>query len=302
MAEHVQLFILSRNRPEYLLQTLESALQINYESYEIIVSDNSTTDEVSKVLESHPLKNRFKLRKRKSMDYFNEHVNLIKSEVTSPYFMMFHDDDLLSPNCISDYMVIMLNNPQIAACTGNAKIIHQNAKSEDLFSIIKQDVLISEPSKFIDHHFDLSHGHQPFPFYLYRSEKVRGLYVNYGEGRIHSDTAFIFKVMQKGGLYWSQQIVGYYRLHANNTSHFINMRAIYLLCRFIKSKVNADLQTRVQHYYQRSRVRFYFQNKHHFLHFLKFARHRKLILGCFIFIGSNLGFYSKKVLSRFGRT
>ena len=45
----VQVYILTYNRPQFILGAVESALQQERDNYEVIVSDNSTNDDTQKI-------------------------------------------------------------------------------------------------------------------------------------------------------------------------------------------------------------------------------------------------------------
>ncbi len=293
----IQIYILSRDRYQSLIQTLESCLAIQYPNFEIIVSDNSTNEEVCAGLQNHPLKNRFKFIRRESLKYFNQHINLIKSEIVAPYFILFHDDDLMLPNCLSVYSEIMIANPSVGACAGNTKMIYRGVKSENLYSTLRNVKILCNSDDFLRSYYGESHGHPPFPFYMYRTEVVRGIDVIYQEGLIHSDGPFIFKIMKKAGIVWSPEIVGYYHIHETNISRLINIRALNSMYHFYL-KQTGDRQKVVYRYLYRNRLRYYMQNRGKFVSFLSHSRKRKLIILTFLFVIKNCNFYFRKLISR----
>lgn len=293
----VQVYILSRNRLEFLKQALKSCLEIDYPNFEVIVSDNSTNEDIANGLKNHPEKNRFKLIRRPEMGYFNQHMNLIKSEVSAPYFIIFHDDDQFLPNVLKTYIQIMEENPSVGACAANTKMIYRNQKSEKLYYQAIQDRIVNDDKEFLSSYYERSHGHPPFPFYMYRTNVVRDIAVNYGEGLIHSDGAFLYKIMKKSALYWSTVVVGYYHLHDTNISRFINLRALNSLYHFFKNRTG-DPNDVVYRYKLRNRLRYYLQNRSQLFQWLKNSKQRKLFCETCLFLFKNLDFYIHKLIKR----
>ena len=98
----VQIYILSRDRPKFLREAIDSILNQNQSlmKFEIVVSDNSKSGDVSKMISKHYSTKNFKYIKRGGMLSSREHFRLVVSELNSKYAVLFHDDDVLFPNYI----------------------------------------------------------------------------------------------------------------------------------------------------------------------------------------------------------
>jgi len=125
----IQVFILTYNRPQYVLRAVNSALNQNFDDYEVIISDNSTNDDTQKIIAT--LNNdKLKYKKREPSLPVIEHFNLVLSEVASDYFILFHDDDEMLPDYVSTLFETLKNNPDIVAAASNAFLISNGEKKE----------------------------------------------------------------------------------------------------------------------------------------------------------------------------
>ena len=83
-------FVLTHNRGELLLETIESILNQTCNDFKFIVSDNSSNDETMRLLEERGYLGKFEYRKRDKEYPSMEHFNLCLSEVDTTYFVLFH--------------------------------------------------------------------------------------------------------------------------------------------------------------------------------------------------------------------
>lgn len=226
----VQIFIMSRNRKDYLLQSLESVLAVEYANMEIIVSDNSTQSEARQLLSDHPQKSRFKVIHRNDFSYL-DHMNTILDEVSAPYFMVFHDDDILLPQSVSIYIKIMQQRPDIAAVGGNAEIIRNSILTKQKFMNLQDPFIVKTGADFIKRYFLHVNAHPAFPTYLYRREKVGKIRLSAKSGGVHSDSSFLYELALSGGLYFAPDVVARYRFHGQNISAKINVRDLNKMTR-----------------------------------------------------------------------
>lgn len=228
----VQIFIMSRNRKGYLLQSLESCLSLNYSNFEVLVSDNSTQPEIRTLLAEHPQNKLFKVILRDNLSYL-EHTNTILSEVTAPYFMIFHDDDVMLPNCLNDYVEVMQKNAAIAAVGGNARVLLGDHLSDRQFMKLTKDRLVKTPGEFIESYYVNVQDHPAFPTYLYRSEHLKNLRLSKASGGVHADSSFLFELVKRGGLYFTKSVVAQYRFHTQNISAKLNAGDLNKMCRYL---------------------------------------------------------------------
>lgn len=87
------IFVLCHNRPDFTRQTLRSILDQTDGDFELVVSDNSSNDEVEQMVRAEfP---QVDLRRRVPMFRQLEHFNRCIDEAETDYFCLFHDADLI---------------------------------------------------------------------------------------------------------------------------------------------------------------------------------------------------------------
>jgi glycosyltransferase involved in cell wall biosynthesis len=252
----IQVFLLSYNRPDYLLVMVESLLAMTYTNFEIIISDNSNNDRVEEsvnaFLQKHSqLQNIRYLRRRPSVPAL-EHFNLILSEITADYFCMLHDDDVVAPPYLASLIQALLHYPDASAIGCNAWILQGEEKTLKLFN-----PRLAQGRKIMDSHLlalsylNSSVGHVPFPTYLYRTAKVKNLQLREAEGGKHADVSFLLKVAKQGPIIWEPKPLFWYRRHSSNDSISVDLKAVFKLSRFIKQNNNVSAEAlkeyRVKH-------------------------------------------------------
>lgn len=233
----VQVYILTRNRPEYLPQAVESVLKQSYKNFELIVSDNSTNDETETLLKRKFPNMDFKYVKRNPPKSVFFHFNKILSEINSDFVMLFHDDDVLLQNALEKMMSALTANPYISAVSCNANIVDGSNHYQRVFNQrLKSDMIINDPEELAANYMRLPMQVVPFSAYLYRSDILESLRLFYKEGRKHADVAFLMKTVKQGPILWLAEPLMNYRVHGANDSASYDIKAIFSLCRFLNSE------------------------------------------------------------------
>jgi len=235
----VEVFILSYNRPEYILQTIDSVLQQSYPNLKIIVSDNSTKDDVEKKIQDYNRKSEITyIRRRPSLPALT-HFNTVFSEVRADYFIVFHDDDVMLPQAVNKLVEAITGDTNCAATGSNAFLLEEKVFTQNVFAPhLTKNRTLSTPEDLGLHYLDASKGHVPFHYYIYRTNKVRGLEMNFKEGHKHADVSFLLKAAQRGSVMWIKDELIYYRRHSQNDSANVDIPAVFSLCRFLLKRTN----------------------------------------------------------------
>ena len=93
MSNLLQIVILSRDRPNFLSKTIESATNLNASdiSYEIIISDNSESDDVNNLFkENYSKSHKISYRRRIPTVSSSSHYQLVIEELNSDYHLHNH--------------------------------------------------------------------------------------------------------------------------------------------------------------------------------------------------------------------
>lgn len=235
----IQVYILCYNRTEFVKEAVASVLKQSYLNFEVIVSDNSTNNEVFEALNTGDELNKFKYIRRPGLTSI-EHHNLILKEVTAPFFMMFHDDDVLQKNALQR-LITGFNNELVVAVGANGFIIKIADLTNQLFNpYLKVDTVISNPEVLAEHHLVSTEGIVPFPVYLYKSEIAKKNIFSFKEGNKYADASYLLKLSESGPIVWLADPLINYRQHTENGSVNIDIRATLSLCRFVRSRYNVS--------------------------------------------------------------
>ena len=90
--KNIQVYILSRNRPDYLRFAIESLLNQKHSpiNFEIIISDSSDNDDVSKMINKDYENKNIKYIRRSGITSHMGHTQLVVSELNSEYSVIFY--------------------------------------------------------------------------------------------------------------------------------------------------------------------------------------------------------------------
>lgn len=232
----LQVFVLSHNRKNYVTQAVNSILKQKFSSFEVIISDNSTDLDTRDVLKATFPTTMIRFR-TSGINVF-EHYNLVLSEVTSPLFMICHDDDLIKEGAL-EKMVSEFKDQSIVAVAGNAEIIRdQNLTCELYNKDLQQSLLLKEQAELAQKYIK---GYQficPFPAYMYR--KVVAEKVKFGFGQVgkYSDVVFLLDVLKLGHMKWLSSSLMSYRMHGSNDSGTLDSKAFSALIEYMKNIVH----------------------------------------------------------------
>ena len=114
------------NGENYLAEALDSILAQTFLDFELIISDNASTDRTQKICETYAAKDDriryYRSPKNLGMAWnFNHAFELSVGE----YFKWSAHDDLLAPNFLAKCVVILDQDPSVVLCYPKARIIDE---------------------------------------------------------------------------------------------------------------------------------------------------------------------------------
>jgi len=239
MTTSLQIYIMSRDRPDYLINALDSVISqvtVNIK-LDIIVSDNSETDEVEKIVSDlYQNSNITYVRRVPTLSPF-DHFRAIINEVSSEFYMLFHDDDIMLPNLVQNLYTEISRDDDVVAVGSNALIFYQDKCDASIitsFYSLKNKIFTSK-EQLLKKYF-LGNGIAPYPSYLYR-KKIYGDLVFFDErkGGKYSDVAYIMDGLNYGKIIWLNEPGMLYRIHASNGSSVFKRSELDLLINYIIS-------------------------------------------------------------------
>lgn len=115
------------NGEKYLQETLGSILCQTFSDFELIISDNGSTDQTQQICEECAARDaRIKYYRHPRNLGIAPNYNRVFELSSGEYFKWADYDDLLAPDFISKCVEVLDNNPEVAVCFPKAKIIDEH--------------------------------------------------------------------------------------------------------------------------------------------------------------------------------
>jgi len=222
-----QIFILCRNRTDLLRENVASWLKQDLTDAELIISDNSSNEDVAVMMAKEFPK--IEVRKRRPCTHATDHFNAAKKDATATWFMLFHDDDVMAPGGFAAYKEAARKNPGVAAIAGNAYFLRDGRlTSEKMNATIDRDLYFTRVADFASRYFHPVSTLQPLPGYLFNRAIVADMPFDFAKARKYSDFIYLTEIAERGPILWLKQVVMYYRVHSANDSGAHDIKAVIL--------------------------------------------------------------------------
>jgi glycosyltransferase involved in cell wall biosynthesis len=215
--KNLLIFLLTHNRPILAIQAIKSILAQTDRRFKLVVSDNSDTDELRPLIGD--LKG-FTYAKRLQSLSGIDHGNLVLNEITAhdsfEYFSLFHDDDVMLSNYVSEFWKAQALFPEAATFGANAIIERHGIGSGLSFKAARPYIGPVSPNDLLRRYF--SHhqlGIAPFPSYIYKTSALNGLQFDSNGGK-YSDVQWLSRWCIKGPMIWIAEPMMVYRFHESN--------------------------------------------------------------------------------------
>lgn len=196
MNTEITIAIATRNRPITLLRAINSIRKQTIWNISIFISDNSTNDETRREIEK--ICDTRIIYKRRSPDFPDafQHFNAIIDDITTPYFMIFHDDDEMLPNMVEKLYDSIQKYPNAVAVALSGFFFNDDKNSivGPIFSI-KENCILKCPKDFVKK--NVVEELAPFPRYFYRKNKLGNVRFTRDICRKYGDTAFLLRQLEK---------------------------------------------------------------------------------------------------------
>lgn len=213
----LQFVVLSRDRPVLLAQTLNSVLADLPPHVDVLVSDNSDTEDVQ-----HLLNRDFpsvKCIRRQPVLPALTHFQVVIESCPADYLVIFHDDDRVRPGYLRRLMGVLDSKPELAGVACDAFVLQGDQLTTNHYSKLSKPSVIQAPGQLLTRYFAMdARRPAPFPSYMYRTSLLRGLCLRFEEGGKYADVAFLAALLGRGPLLWLPEPLIDYRIHANNDS------------------------------------------------------------------------------------
>lgn len=233
----LQVYILSRDRPFFLKQAIDSVLNQQFPiEFDLIISDNSEGSEVRKMITKSYSQRKFKYFKVNPPLPANDHFQLVVSNLKTEFAILLHDDDIVGSNYIYN-MFQAINEDNAVAIGCNAKIFTNNVldskKNTHSFNKPKR---FNNEKDFLIQYLPGNKGNAPYPSYIYRTKYLKKAFLNLPIKGKHSDVAMLSSLLSFGEILWLEKELMYYRVHDSNDSTIENIPDRVRLMNYMKKK------------------------------------------------------------------
>jgi glycosyltransferase involved in cell wall biosynthesis len=197
------------NGADFLAQALDSILAQTYTEFELIVSDNASTDATPAILRDYAARDariRY-IRQAENIGAARNHSFLAK-QARGRLFKWVCADDVLAPTLLADCVKVLQDDPEVALCCGRTQLIDMANNKLDIygddFDALSDDPL--ERYRIVRKKLNLCTSVLAGVFRLDALKRC-GYMANYP----HSDRVLIAGIALQGKLVLLPQILFYYR-------------------------------------------------------------------------------------------
>jgi glycosyltransferase involved in cell wall biosynthesis len=154
----VSIIIPTYNRVDFILLAIQSVIDQTFEDFELIVSDDASTEDVAGTVRSFNDK-RIKYFRQKTNLGFIKNWNFCLNNSKGKYIKIMGDDDVLLPNCLEKSVHILENGDSVGMVCSDywtidnvGNFINNSQFNSESFRIFKQNQL-ENGKQFIKEYF-----------------------------------------------------------------------------------------------------------------------------------------------------
>lgn len=210
----VSVLIITYNQEDFIAEAIESVLNQSYKNYEIVISDDGSTDRTVSILRE--LKKKFpekiKLITNERNSGITKNCNIALHHCSGEFIVLMGGDDLILPNKLEMQVSAFLDNPNLALCY-HPCIVMRNGETKKIVGHRKKDLV----SNFIEM-VGKFQADIPGPATMVRASAIPDYGFN-EDIKTASDWLFYIDVSSKGDVVRLNEPLAVYRQHENNIGH-----------------------------------------------------------------------------------
>lgn len=200
------LLIMTRDRPEELKECINSTKGL---LGPVIVSDNSIQDY------EYNFPAYVKHIRRSGVMSGIDHINTCLSEVETPFFCIFHDDDIFLADEFFEFINYCIRHDEYAAfATNSIQLVHGQLNNRPTCNF--NSSMLSEDDIRHAYLSPFSKGIPPLPGYIYNKKKIGAQHFCKSKGGKFCDASFILDTARSGPIFFWAKPTIVTRLHDGN--------------------------------------------------------------------------------------
>lgn len=201
------------NREQFLAEAIESVLSQTHENFELLISDNCSTDSSFSIATKYAnTDSRIKLFKNETNIGAGINYNKLITEATGEFIELFGSDDTLEPKCLEVLLASFDANPSAVIATSGRRVINADGEvlsvvchypdSQLINGNVAKENLLKTLKNWIG---------SPV---LWRSEyKYSGFDLRFF---LFADLEYWCRVLNNGDIFYSNEILMNYRVQENS--------------------------------------------------------------------------------------
>lgn len=213
-SDWLEIYLLCCNRPEFAKAAIQSILNQRASGFELIVSDNSSDDRVARMTQAE-----FPgvMLKRRGFVPVQAHINICIAEARSDYFCLFHDDDLMGPDFVSEMRLASEYFPDAVAIGANAWVVNKDKgmRVNGMSAFGTYQEIASSMDLFRRYFGRYQTGIVPFPGYIYRTAVAGKEHFPEAGGK-YADVSWLLRLASLGRVVWVNKQLMDYHIHGGN--------------------------------------------------------------------------------------
>lgn len=233
---NITVCILSFNRPQYLVDALESVMQQTVAPKEIIIFDNGSNEDVFESVQFF-LKNGVQWKGSDKTNSATWNFNRAIASVKTKYVFVMHDDDKLCSNFIKEQFEYLESNPEIGAVSCNGFIIDEKSERNGKLvrpGFVNSDVELYKCSVDVAIRY-ASDSCIPFSPVVYRTNLIREIQFREEFGKF-CDAPFFCDIADKSIVAYRSDILYECRVHPGQDSGHFPIELVEKLEGFLSSR------------------------------------------------------------------
>lgn len=211
------------NGADFLPQAIESALGQTYQNFELVISDDGSSDATFEIIERYA-KNDPRIRYSKNEQRLGlfQNYNICLQQANGEYIKPHAQDDLWEPTLIERQVEILKENQRVALVSSRRKVIDENGRSIPHEGIITAvDLFGSAP--FYSAEDMISHSLDPLRNIIGEPCTVMFRKTSVGSGfatqfRHIGDIEYWLRILQKGDYAFINEELASFRKHARGAT------------------------------------------------------------------------------------
>lgn len=204
------------NGEKYIRQAFDSLLAQDFKDFELIISDNASTDNTTEICKQY-------LEKDKRIKYYRNEVNIggaanfnnLINYATTPYFMWAAHDDMWESSYISKLINIMKSNKSIVLAFSDFDNIDEDGNQirvyPKILKLSSSETIFKRLFKFIM--FKESDGKANLIYGIMRLNRLKEIGgFNKSLGEFAADDLWLFSMLFKGNFYITDELLFHKRI------------------------------------------------------------------------------------------